>query len=111
MAEAKSKEGASSVTKTRPKILLCLSGSVAALKAPQLTVLLSQFAEVRQLQLGCIKSGARAHTTDCTLPVAGQLDVAYNRVVNVLCTATFEEWCTSCKERGLLPWGKLEVRQ
>ena len=31
----------------RAKILLCLSGSVAVVKAPQLAVKLSEFAEVR----------------------------------------------------------------
>lgn len=31
---------------TRPKVLLCLSGSVAVVKAPQLAVKLAGFAEV-----------------------------------------------------------------
>ena len=31
----------------RPKILLCLSGSVSVVKIPQLAVMLAEFAEVR----------------------------------------------------------------
>eukprot|EP00752_Nemacystus_decipiens_P003570 g3292.t1 len=34
---------------TRPKILLCLSGSVAVVKAPQLAVKLAEFAEIKIL--------------------------------------------------------------
>lgn len=32
----------------RPRILLCLSGSVAVVKAPQLAVKLAEFAEVKE---------------------------------------------------------------
>lgn len=38
---------------TRPKILLCLSGSVAVVKAPQLAVKLAEFAEVRRHDRPC----------------------------------------------------------
>lgn len=35
---------------TKPKILLCLSGSVATIKVPELAVMLAEFAEVGQLK-------------------------------------------------------------
>lgn len=35
------------VDRARPKVLLCLSGSVAVVKAPQLAVMLAEFAEVK----------------------------------------------------------------
>lgn len=35
---------------TKPKVLLCLSGSVAVLKVPQLAAMLAEFAEVGQVK-------------------------------------------------------------
>lgn len=35
----------------KPRVLLCLTGSVAAVKAPQLAVMLADFAEVKRNQM------------------------------------------------------------
>ena len=40
------------VDRAKPKVLLCLSGSVAVVKAPQLAMMLAEFAEVTGLRTG-----------------------------------------------------------
>jgi phosphopantothenoylcysteine decarboxylase len=57
------KEGTMTKTARRPRVLLCFAGSVATVKVPELTFLLSEFADVR---LVCSSSAAmhfldRAH--------------------------------------------------
>jgi len=51
----------------RPRVLLGLSGSVAALKAPQLAAALSSFADVR-----CVATAAALHFLDCAESLEAQ---------------------------------------
>ena len=55
------------VERDRPKILLCLSGSVAVVKVPQLVVMLREFAQVRWMII--LLYAVALYKDECVAPI------------------------------------------